>query len=196
MQGLEKSTLRKHFLRLRATHPPDQALADSAQIRTKLLELHEVRAARSILLYLAARGEVDTWPLLDLFLAEKRLVLAPCCVAEKPGHMLIRQISSRDDLTPGAFGLMEPRSDTPIYGAPPQIILVPGLAFDRRGFRLGFGGGYYDRFLAAAGQEALSIGLAYDFQITDALPTNPWDRAVHLVLTPKSTIAGQIREGS
>lgn len=188
MQGLEKSALRKHFLQLRTTYPPDRAQADSARIRDTLLSLEEVRTARSILLYLAARGEVDTWPLLDLFLAEKREVLAPCCVAGKPGHMVIRQVRSRDKLTPGAFGLMEPRPDAPIYEAAPQIILVPALAFDRRGGRLGFGGGYYDRYLAATAPPGLAVGLAYDFQITDILPTEPWDRPVNLILTPTSII--------
>jgi 5-formyltetrahydrofolate cyclo-ligase len=64
------------------------------------------------------------------------------------------------------------------------VILVPALAFDRRGYRLGFGGGYYDRFLPTLAHAPLLIGLAYRFQVLDRLPVDPWDCPVHLVTTP------------
>ena len=188
MQGPEKNALRKHFLRLRQARPPELAAADSARIRERLLRLAEVRAARSILLYLSARGEVDTWPLVELFLAEKRHLLAPRCRPGEPGRMDIHQIRALSDVAPGAFGLMEPRPDTPRGETAPDIVLVPALSFDRRGFRLGFGGGYYDRFLAALSASVPVIGLAYDFQITDALPVEPWDCPVHMLLTPHASI--------
>lgn len=196
MQGPGKTALRERFLRLRQTYPAKLAAAASARIREKLLELAEVRAARSVLLYLSAKGEVDTWPLLDRLPAENRSVLAPRCRPGEPGLMDIHQIRSRADIAPGAFGLMEPRPDTPFCPSAPDVILLPALAFDRRGFRLGFGGGYYDRFLASVDAPVLIIGLAYDFQITDALPVEPWDRPADIVLTPEFSITRHFREDS
>ncbi len=196
MQGPGKTALRERFLRLRQTYPAKLAAADSARIREKLLELAEVRAARSVLLYLSAKGEVDTWPLLDRLPAENRSVLAPRCRPSEPGLMDIHQIRSRADIAPGVFGLMEPRPDTPLCLSAPDVVLLPALAFDRRGFRLGFGGGYYDRFLASVDAPVLIIGLAYDFQITDALPVEPWDRPADIVLTPEFSITRHFREDS
>ena len=103
MQGPGKTALRERFLRLRQTYPAKLAAADSARIREKLLELAEVRAARSVLLYLSAKGEVDTWPLLDRLSAENRSVLAPRCRPGEPGLMDIHQIRSRADIAPEVF---------------------------------------------------------------------------------------------
>jgi 5-formyltetrahydrofolate cyclo-ligase len=97
-------------------------------------------------------------------------------------------VDGLDQVRLGRFGILEPDPGAcrMAGGTPPEVAVVPGVAFDRRGFRLGFGGGYYDRLFAR--QETartLRIGLAYDFQVVDRLPAEPWDQPMHALCTPK-----------
>lgn len=190
MQEPSKSQLRNALRGLRQNLHPDLVRQDSARIRARLLELEQVQAARSVMLYLPTRGEVDTWPLLDHFWAHGTEVLLPRCRVGQPGVMDIFAVTSSRDFAPGCFGLIEP---SPLLARPvpeprPDVILVPALAFDRKGYRLGFGGGYYDRFLPTLSFAPLLIGLAYRFQVLDRLPVDPWDCPVHLVTTPDHTL--------
>jgi 5-formyltetrahydrofolate cyclo-ligase len=190
MQEPNKSQLRIALRGLRQNLHPDLVKQDSARIRERLLELEQIRAARSVMLYLPTRGEVDTWPLLDHFWALGIEVLLPRCRAEQPGVMDIFAVTSSRDFGPGCFGLIEPHplQARPVPAPRPDVILVPALAFDRQGYRLGFGGGYYDRFLPTLIHAPLLIGLAYRFQVLDRLPFDPWDCPVHLVVTPDQVL--------
>jgi 5-formyltetrahydrofolate cyclo-ligase len=159
---------------------------DSARIRDRLLSLDRFREAKSVMLYLPARGEVDTWPLLDHFWARGGEILLPRCCENAAGIMEAYAVTSRDDLGPGCFGLIEPQAKRArkVRVPEPEVILVPALAFDRRGYRLGFGGGYYDRFLPTLSCSPLLIGPAYAFQILKSIPVEPWDRPVEMIATP------------
>jgi 5-formyltetrahydrofolate cyclo-ligase len=186
MQEPGKNLLRIALRRQRQNLPPDLVREDSARIRGRLLSVDRFREAKSVMLYLPARNEVDTWPLLDHFWARGSEILLPRCCENAPGIMEAYAVTSRDDLGPGCFGLVEPRAErarkVPAPG--PEAILVPALAFDRRGYRLGFGGGYYDRFLPTLACSPLLIGPAYAFQILENFPVEPWDRPVDLIVTP------------
>ncbi len=142
----------------------------------------------TIAVYLPIHGEVDTWPIVHALWHRGTRVLAPRCRHACPGAMDWHRISSPADLSPGSFRIPEPDPNhAPQITEPPELVLVPGLAFDRAGFRLGYGGGYYDRYLAAHPQ-VWRIGLAYDFQLVDALPAAPWDEPLHTILTPSFTL--------
>lgn len=190
MQEPNKNQLRVALRERRQNLSPELVRKDSALIRERLLSLARVRAARSVMLYLPARGEVDTWPLLDHFWRQGCEILLPRCRDNTPGIMDAYAVASRDDLGPGCFGLTEPRADLarPVPAPRPEIILVPALAFDRRGYRLGFGGGYYDRFLPTLDCSPLLIGPAYAFQLMEEIPREPWDRPVEMVVTPEATL--------
>lgn len=170
MQEPSKNQLRSHLRQRRQNLPLDLVQKDSALIRERLLSLADIRDARSVMLYLPARGEVDTWPLLDHFWQRGCEILLPRCRDNAPGIMDAYAVTSREDLGPGCFGLVEPRADLArlVPEAQPQVVLVPALAYDRQGYRLGFGGGYYDRFLPTLTSRPLLVGPAYAFQIVDS----------------------------
>jgi 5-formyltetrahydrofolate cyclo-ligase len=190
MQEPSKNQLRSLLRQRRQNLPLDVVQKDSALIRERLLSQTDIRDARSVMLYLPARGEVDTWPLLDHFWDRGCEILLPRCRDNAPGIMDAYAVTSREDLGPGCFGLIEPRADLarPVPAPQPEVILVPALAYDRRGFRLGFGGGYYDRFLPLLTFRPLLIGPAYAFQLLERLPVEAWDQPVDLVVTPDTTL--------
>lgn len=190
MQEPSKNLLRIALRKHRQELPLNLVQEDSARIREKLLSLDRIRLAVSVMLYLPARGEVDTWPLLDHFWARGSEILLPRCCDGSPGIMDAYAVTSREDLGPGCFGLIEPRMERAIFvkNPQPEVIILPALAFDRRGYRLGFGGGYYDRFLPTLGCAPLLVGPAYAFQVLDSIPVEPWDRPVEMIVTPESIL--------
>lgn len=131
--------------------------------------------------YVSVLNEVDTRTLIDLALDRGKRVAVPVLA---PNRTLIhREIHGLAELKPSGFGLLEPSGEDGAVVPPDafDLVLVPGLAFDRAGNRVGFGGGYYDRFLSMA--NAVKIGLAYDFQFFDRLPAGPCDIPMDLVIT-------------
>ena len=146
------------------------------------------KRAENIVLYIAVKGEVDTALLLGQAWESGKNVFLPRC--RKGGEMDLVRCSSLDELVISSFGIPEP----PL--CPGSILLKPGemsrgttlvvtpaLAFDRLGFRLGYGGGYYDRLFAHS--ECVSAGLAYEALVLPFLPREPWDRPVDLLCTEK-----------
>lgn len=186
MSPLDKGALRRELLARRDTLPHREEL--NRAILESVLALPAYRQARQVLLYLSAGSEPDTWKLLDRALAEGKDVYAPRCLDGK-GSMAFYQVMCRDELVPGRFGLWEPGPGAralaeDMTGA---LCLVPGLAFDREGFRLGYGKGYYDRFLAGHSVEA--AGLCYGELLVPRLPRGPYDRRVSCLVTEAGAVA-------
>jgi len=184
-----KARVRREVNARFAALAPGELAERSAQIRSRLALLEEFRSAGSVLLYASMADEVDTAPLIDGLLAAGKPVFLPVC---RPGRAEFDAVSIRsraDDLVPGRYGILEPRiglipSDT----GDVEFALVPGLAFDRSGGRLGRGGGYYDRFLTRLHLSALRAALALDFQVYPAVPTADHDQRVDLIITERETI--------
>jgi 5-formyltetrahydrofolate cyclo-ligase len=173
----------------RAGLPAAERAARSSAAAARLLALPELAelAGRTIAGYVAVKGELDPASALAHVTAHGGRVALPRVCAEAP-RLRFHEIEAgaAPPAPTGPFGLCEPdaaRPEVPIGQL--DFVLVPGLAFDAQGGRLGFGGGYYDGALATAreaGRPAL-IGLAYDFQIVDACPVGPGDLPVDLVVT-------------
>ncbi len=179
----QKALLRERYLAARQGMSRDAWAQASEAIATRLQQCPLYAQARTVLSYVSARdNEVDTWALIDLVLASGRHVLVPMVVA---GDSILRwgRIDSRASLVRGRFGLLEPDPASTEFIAPPAdaLCLAPGLAFTREGARIGYGGGYYDRFLETF--PGPSIGLAFGLQLADTLPTTPHDQPVDYVLT-------------
>ncbi len=151
----------------------------------RLLALPEVQGAERVLFYASLPEEVDTWPLLQAWLRGGRVPLLPG-LDGRGGPM--RAAPVRDlaaDLRQGAFGILEPDPDRTgaVEWSAIQVAVLPGLAFDLRGYRLGRGAGHYDRSLAALSPGALRIGLAFECQVVERLPVEPHDIPVDRVVT-------------
>ncbi|WP_319763448.1 5-formyltetrahydrofolate cyclo-ligase [Maridesulfovibrio sp.] len=191
MAVLDKEKIRNELLEKRSTMRKADVEAMSSSIVEAVMSLEQWDRAEEVLLYWPIRNEVDVRPLLaDAWGSGKKLFM-PCCRRDEPGIMDFGVVRAEADLSSGAFGIKEPcrtRCEFP-DAVSPELIIVPGVGFDRKGFRIGFGGGYYDRFLARPQREEfLSVGVCYDFQLIEGIPVEPWDKNVQLVCTDKELI--------
>ena len=146
----------------------------------RFLSLPQLSGCPTIFLYYGVKNEPDTAQLIEpLSLLGKELALPRCLPG---GQMEARRYCGMDHLLPGPFGVPEPdESCSFIKQQDLSLILVPGLCFDERGFRLGHGGGYYDRYLSRF--SGLSVALCRDKLLFPVLPTETYDRPVNIVLT-------------
>jgi len=186
MDKHDKPRLRQTLLARRQALTPAMVHAASMRVCERIRALDRWASAREVLLYWPVRGEVDTRALLAELWARKVTVLMPRCRPDAPGEMDIACATCESDLKPGMFSIMEPGAHNcpAVNRCEPDLALLPGVGFDRRGFRLGFGGGYYDRLLAGPDMaETLTVGLCHAFQLVDELPTEPWDKPVNLICT-------------
>lgn len=182
----EKRELRRHFRALRhAITPEDKATWDRA-ICEHLLSLPCIQEANILLAYHPIGDEPDLRPVVRWALTKKITVAFPVCDPQT-STMVFRAVHSLDELYGGSYGIFEPTEQCPMLtdfdGA---ICLVPALSFDRQGFRIGYGKGYYDRFLAAHPTQA--VGATYHALITDSLPCEPTDRAVSILITERGIL--------
>ncbi len=159
----------------------------SQRIQTTALALDCYRSADAIAIYSPIQNEVDTGRLLDHALASGKRVFLPRWLGQEFGF---GQIASRSELVAGRLGILEPIGGRGLADADNQnfLVFVPGVVFDTRGNRLGRGAGYYDRLLARFCGSARIAGLAYEFQIVEAVPAQEWDYGMHFIVTEERPI--------
>ena len=183
-QKQEREQLRAEALRKRDSLPPNVRAELSRRVVDRAINWIEVNRADVVLIYLSMRSEVETGGLLDYLLAQNKIVLAPVMRMKQRDLTPHRIMDAKEDLILHPYGMYQPNKET----CPPfplnriDLIFVPGVAFDLKGYRIGYGAGFYDRFLPQCPQ-SVWIGLAYEVQIvTDTFP-QPWDVSLHQVLT-------------
>lgn len=145
------------------------------------------KEARSIGITLSINGEVETREIIQEAWKLKKLVAVPK-TDPKLHELAFYALESFEQLEPGHFGIMEPKIDSTsiVNSNDIDLLFVPGLVFDRKGYRIGYGGGYYDRFLAQFSNKTLS--LAFSFQVVDEIPRFDYDKPVDCIITEKETI--------
>lgn len=166
------------MLKLRVNQPIAEQQAKSAAICILLQGAEVVNAARSILAYLPFHGEVDLTYLYDVWEKQGKRLAFPRVTDKASGAMeaVFVSVPWRLNVKPGAFGILEPTAASdPVSLESLDLVCVPGVAFDLSMYRLGFGGGFYDRFLPRLADSAKCIGIAYDFQIVEEVPTEIYD---------------------
>jgi len=181
---MDKEQLRRRMKQRRRELPAPQRRAASEEIAQCVLELPEVAAAEGIFVYVSYQTEVETHELIRRLLEGETPVAVPKVL--DGGQMTAVPIRRWGDLRPGACGILEPGDSAPLQTRL-SVCLAPGLAFSRRGDRLGYGRGHYDRFLADHGGIDV-IGLAFDSQIIEELPTEPNDIRMNAVVTQREII--------
>ena len=181
MRSVTKEELRRSVRRLKQQYTPAQleelSLPVIARLRPRLVE------AQTILAYYSLPDEVCTRQLIDELIAEGKTVLLPKVL--DAGRMELRRYTGPHDLTQGAYGIMEPVGEPFTDYALIDIALIPGMAFDASGHRLGRGRGYYDRFLNSQWSMVNGqwlIGLCFDFQKVPVLPSDDHDIPVDIVI--------------
>ena len=179
-----KATLREQYKTLRREMPPEIKAQRDRQIAGRVAALWQYKRCRQLLTYVSTPIEVDTLEIIRRALADGKRVAVPRCV---PGtrDMEVYWINGVEELEPGTFGVLEPRPDPKrkVTDFSNGLCLVPALCYDWRGYRLGYGKGYYDRFLAGFGGHM--IGVCYSDCIRRKLPHGRFDRPVELLVTDR-----------
>lgn len=177
----EKSLLRSRLRKTIAEADKNTLDLMSADIYTNLLTIEEVKKAETVFCYISVGGEPDTLPLIRHLLSSGKKVAVPKCYSG--GRMEAKLIKSLSDAVPvPPYGIPEPGPDTPT--ALPEsidIALIPGMAFDRLGGRLGKGAGYYDRYLEAT--DAVKCGVCFSFALLEGVPEEKHDMRMDILVT-------------
>jgi 5-formyltetrahydrofolate cyclo-ligase len=161
---------------------PGERVTASAQARVLLAAQPLWRTAQRVLFFAPLPEELDVWPLLAVALSTAKRVALPRFVAKTKTYEVCQILDPRLDLQVGHFGIREPHSRcAPLASTRLDLILVPGVAFDLQGRRLGHGKGYYDHLLK--GLSGTTCGVAFDQQIVDEVPVEPHDVRLNCVLT-------------
>ena len=162
---------------------PEQRAADSVRLCARLQSAELWSAAQAILFFAPLPDEPDVWPLLEFALRENRLVALPAYDAARQEYLARRVRDLAADVRPGRYGVPEPGTDCPVVPLNQlDLVLVPGVAFDLNGGRLGRGKGFYDRLLSSV--RGATCGVAYDEQLVASVPVEPHDIRLNHILTP------------
>jgi 5-formyltetrahydrofolate cyclo-ligase len=180
-----KLALRKQMRAVRATLPATSCDARSSEIAKRVLALPELEAATIVLAFASIGNEVRTGPIIEGARRAGKRIALPRVVDDE---LVLHAVAPNTTLVEGAFGIPEPSKDAPsIRPAEVELALIPALAVDPHGYRIGYGGGYYDRLLPSL-TAARTCTIAYDFQLIAEVPKLPFDAAVDLIVTDARVI--------
>ncbi|MBL7071832.1 MAG: 5-formyltetrahydrofolate cyclo-ligase [Candidatus Omnitrophica bacterium] len=184
MVNLQKQQLREKILEKLHNIPKEDKERRVKDLREKLFSLDEFKKAKCVMFYVSKHYEVDTHKMIDESIAIGKKVVVPITLKEektlKPSELRDRE----KELIKSHYGIHEPHEKhiRPISLEEVDLMVVPGLAFDKSGHRLGHGGGYYDRFLEKAPGSVITVGLAFEFQMVNELPRHDTDIPVSRIL--------------
>ncbi len=175
---MDKAQLRKEIREKKRAMTEEDICCRSRILCEKFLRSEAYRNAKTIYGYLPYNQEVRTWDALRQAMADGKGVAVPKVYGDEMKFIYITDFSQ---IATGYCGIPEPIMDGPVAEDKTALVLMPGLAFDRDGHRIGYGGGYYDRFLSEEPDHP-TLALCYDFQIQDSLPTEEFDIPVDAVI--------------
>jgi 5-formyltetrahydrofolate cyclo-ligase len=187
---LKKKELRKEVLNRRDTLNWDEVKLYSDRIAGLLFSLPEYKKAATVMYFLNFGKEVRTLDMVPVTLSHGKRVVAPKTVHRERRMLLSEIIDTETDLAPGLWNIPEPKPDRLrlMDATSIDLVIVPGVAFDERGNRLGYGGGYYDRFFTELREDVPLVAVTFELQVLPAIPVMSWDRRVDLVVTEKRVI--------
>jgi 5-formyltetrahydrofolate cyclo-ligase len=186
----QKKIIRKMIKERKNQVTADYILSSSKKITITLIETDAFKTANTIMCYLSFGNEVDTKPIIDQCFKEGKTVLVPIIIKNEDGtsHIEASQlIDPESDLAPGTMGILEPQVSKIRIRDPRTIdlVIIPGLAFDKKGNRLGYGAGYYDHYLERLRDDCNQIALTFSFQLIDHIPTHKHDKQIKNIITER-----------
>ncbi|MBL0389204.1 5-formyltetrahydrofolate cyclo-ligase [Tumebacillus sp. ITR2] len=183
MNPLEKKALRRQLLDARLALSAEVRANYDNQILAHLITLPQVQGAQTILLYLDFRSEVSSHGLIEWAVAQGKTVCAPVTVVAERRLIPVR-LRSAEDVILGAYDIREPANQADVVDLETiDLVVLPGVGFDRSGGRLGYGGGYYDRFLPRLKHQVPKIAVAYELQVLPEVPLEPHDTKLDVLVT-------------
>jgi len=186
----EKEELREKYLNERSRISQNKISSWSKKINKKFLSLPQLEKAKKIMAYASMRKEIETYDLMEELLDQGYLLYLPYTIKEinDLGTAEINNLDS--DLKEGNYGVQEPAAELRDQDVPEDLdlIIVPGACFTEKGYRIGYGGGYYDSFLNKHGAGALKVGFCYDQFVVDSIPVEEHDVPVDIIITEKEII--------
>lgn len=183
---MNKKELRKLIAQNKKHYSTEQKKVWSSSLLGKLEDHPAFIAAETVLLYYSLPDEVQTHDFVERWRLKKQIIL-PVVIGD--GELELRRYTGPQDLAKGAFGIEEPVGECFESFDQIDLVIVPGVAFDAKGNRLGRGKGFYDRLLPKI--KARKIGICFDFQVADLIPTDEYDQPMDEVLTESGYINGK-----
>jgi 5-formyltetrahydrofolate cyclo-ligase len=185
-----KSEIRRNTVARRDALTKKQHAEKSGAIMERLFEFANFLESRIVLFYLSHKSEVDTEPMIRKALALEKIVALPMIDAEKRGIVPFKVDNLDSDTGPGYRGIREPKPELCKEIPVPQVNLaiIPGIAFDVRGGRIGYGTGFYDRFIADLDMTTRKVALAFECQIVPQIPMEPHDRYTDIIITEERIV--------
>lgn len=179
---MTKNELRKRYLDKRMSLSLEEVRKWSEKIAEHVLSFVEEQNVQTVFLYAAFQNEPETESLIKKLLVLGKNVALPRC--EKYGRMTMLRVTDISSLSPGAYGILEPKETEAVLPEAADLVLIPGCVFGRDMTRLGYGGGYYDRYLPLC-TKAIKAGLCYEISLKDTLPTENFDVKMDCIITEK-----------
>lgn len=183
-----KAILRRLALARRSRLSAEERLEAGRSIADRLFELPEVARAGAVLGFASFGSEVPTDPAMERVLRSGKRLLVPYVDERSLRAAVVKTV---EDLAPGFRGIREPKRRDPVPATDADVVLVPGVAFDARGQRLGYGGGFYDAFLDSLPPKIPRIGVCFDIQIVEEVPAGEHDELVGVVVSERRVIRPQ-----
>ncbi|NMA95637.1 MAG: 5-formyltetrahydrofolate cyclo-ligase [Clostridiales bacterium] len=180
-----KDDIRKAIYKRRSELDDKEKSFMDDKVFKRLIEHKLFKSSEAIFIYVSFDGEVDTHRIIDYALDEGKIVCVPKIHTKEEGIM-VTKIDNLSSLIEGYFGILEPPAGSKQMDIEDMdLIIMPGLAFDEDGNRVGYGGGFYDRLLAKSQVRVPRIALSYTFQLFNSLPSNRWDEKIDIIITDK-----------
>jgi 5-formyltetrahydrofolate cyclo-ligase len=180
-----KAALRARMRSIRSAIPAEERIRLVRDIEANLFELSQVEEAGTVLLFYSFGSEVPTAKIVQRLLDGGKRVLLPFLEGRA---MEAAELRPGDSLTATTYGPKEPSNRAPVDPATIDAVIAPGLAFDRDGYRLGYGGGHYDRYLSRLRRGTPRVGIAFHLQVLPGVPHGPGDQRLDFVVTERGTI--------
>lgn len=189
-----KKDFRKKVIEYRNNKDTDFISTNSQKITEKLLSMKCIKDASTIMLYLDFNNEVKTDQLINKLISLRKTVAAPVTIKDERKLIPFKITNLKDGINIGAYGIREPKKDpsNELNVEAIDILIVPAVAYDKDCYRLGYGGGFYDRFIEHLRDDAITIGIAFDLQVFDSIPKENHDAQLNYVITENNMYIGKI----